>query len=55
MPKHFRAFREAGYASPGVFLIPQNLHIRAAIEELLLIWLVSDHSEWTGRLVWLPL
>jgi len=35
MPSHFRNFKEAGNQSAGVFLIPQNLDIGAAIEELL--------------------
>jgi hypothetical protein len=55
MPTHFRAFSTAGERSSGVFLIPQSLDIATAIEELLLIWLASDASEWENRLVWLPL
>jgi len=55
MPAHFRAFRKAGKRSPGVFLIPQSLDVGAAIEELLLVWLASEASEWVDRLEWLPL
>jgi hypothetical protein len=55
MPAHFRAFTNAGKRSAGVFLIPQNLDIGTAIEELLLIWIASDASEWETRLQWLPL
>ena len=55
MPKHFRAFREAGNRSPGVFLIPQSLEIGKAIDDLLLIWLASEAFEWENRLEWLPL
>jgi predicted nuclease of predicted toxin-antitoxin system len=55
MPGHFRKFREAGHPCSGVLLVPQNLDIGTAIEELLLIWLVSDASEWNNRLEWLPL
>ena len=54
MPKHFRTFQSAGKVSSGVFLIPQTLDIGAAVEELLLIWLASDASEWRDRLEWLP-
>jgi hypothetical protein len=54
MPKHFRAFVSAGKRSAGVFLVPQTLEIGAAIEELLLIWLASEASEWENRLEWLP-
>jgi len=55
MPRHFRAYRDAGNHSPGVILIPQSMHIGTAIEELVLIWLASDQSEWADRLVWLPI
>jgi hypothetical protein len=55
MPAQFRAFRDAGNQSGGVFLIPQSLDIGTAIEELLLIWLASEASEWANRLEWLPL
>ena len=36
MPAHFRAFRNAGKHSPGVFLVPQRLDVGVAIDELLL-------------------
>ena len=55
MPTHFRNCKNAGNQSAGVFLIPQSLDIGTAIEELPLIWLVSEASEWTYRLEWLPL
>ena len=55
MPAHFRAFKDTGNHSCGVFLIPQSLDVGTAIDELLLIWLASEASEWNGRLVWLPL
>jgi hypothetical protein len=55
MPAHFRAFRNAGKRSFGVFLISQSLDVGTAIEELMLIWLASEASEWENRLEWLPL
>ena len=55
MPAHFRAFRKAGRHSSGVFLIPQSLDVGTAIDELLLIWLASEASEWEDRLEWIPL
>ncbi len=55
MPAHFRAFGSAEKRSPGVFLIPQSLDVGTAIDELLLIWLASEASEWEDRLEWLPL
>lgn len=55
MPSHHRAFVSAGNQSAGVFLIPQSLDIGTAIEELILIWLASEASDWADRLEWLPL
>lgn len=55
MPRHFREFREAGNHTSGVFLIPQSVEVGVAIEELLLIWLVSNASDWNDQLAWLPL
>jgi hypothetical protein len=55
MPANFRAFRSAGNDSAGVFPIPQSIDVRAAIEELLLIWAASEASDWENRVVWLPL
>ena len=46
MPAHFRLFRSAGKHSAGVFLIPQSLDVGTAIDELMLIWLASEASEW---------
>jgi hypothetical protein len=50
MPAHFREFRKAGKHSAGVLLVPQSLDVGPAIEELLLIWLASEASEWENRL-----
>ena len=55
MPAHFRAFRNAGKQSAGVFLIAQSLDVGTAIDELLLVWLASEATEWENRLLWLPL
>ena len=55
MPRQFRAFLDAGNHSPGVFLVPQLLEVSEAIEEILLIWLASEASDWEDRLSWLPL
>jgi hypothetical protein len=54
MPAHFRAFRKEGRQSGGLFLVPQNVDVGAAIEELLLVWLASEAQEWENRLEWLP-
>jgi len=55
MPAHFRAYHNAGKTTPGVFLIPQRMDVRSAIDELVLIWIASEAAEWENRLVWLPL
>jgi hypothetical protein len=54
MPGHFAAFAKTSGWSPGVFLISQKLPIAEAIEEIVLIWSVSDADDWIDRLVWLP-
>ena len=54
MPTHFAAF--IGHTpSSGVIVIPQKLPIRAAVEDLLLIWMASEAEEWINRLQVLPL
>jgi hypothetical protein len=49
MPRHFRGFKAAGNHSPGAFLIPQNLDIGTAIDELVIIRLAPDVSERADR------
>jgi hypothetical protein len=55
MPAHFREFTKDGKRSAGLLLVPQNLDVGTAIEELLLVWLASEASQWENRLEWLPL
>jgi hypothetical protein len=54
MPHHFGQFLSRR-SSPGVFIIPQQLGIGAAIEELLLVWSASEVEEWANRVLYLPL
>ena len=54
MPKNFAEFI-VHTSSHGVVVIPQKLPIRAAVEDLLLIWLVSEAEEWINRIQVLPL
>src|SRR5882724_7609545 len=35
--------------TPGVFVIGKHVFIRDAVEEILLIWAVSDAEEWRNR------
>jgi hypothetical protein len=39
----------------GLILVPENVPIRDAIEDLLMIWHVTEAEEWTDRVEWLPL
>jgi hypothetical protein len=54
MPGHFGEF-VAGKESSGLILVPGTMPIAQAIEDLLLIWHVSEAEEWTNRFRRLPL
>jgi len=54
MPRHFGEFIQNNQ-SAGVIIIPQHLPVSLAIEELLLIWSVTDAEEWVNRICYLPL
>ena len=45
----------AGEPMPGVFEVPQRLHIGRAIEDLLLLATASEAGEWDGQVRYLPL
>ncbi len=54
MPRHFGEFI-TGSECPGLILIPRSMPMAQAIEEILLIWHVSEADEWTNRFRRLPL
>jgi hypothetical protein len=54
MPHHFAKFI-SNSDSPGVAIIPQDLAIGIAIEELLLLWEGSEADEWVNRIFDIPL
>src|SRR5712691_10926363 len=54
MPRHFADFI-LHHTSPGVLIIAQNVSVRVAIEELLLVWAASESEEWRNLIVELPL
>jgi len=54
MPKHFAEFIES-HDSPGVILVPQHLPVAAAVDDLLLIWTVTEAEEWMNRICYLPI
>jgi len=53
MPAHFDRFIERQMSS-GLDLVRQKMEIRDAIEELLMIWVCSDASEWVNRRSFVP-
>jgi len=54
MPRHFGEFIII-HKSPGVLVIPQHFPISSAIEELILIWSITEAEEWINRICYLPL
>jgi hypothetical protein len=54
MPVHFATFVTT-QPSPGVFLLSQDVSIRTAVEELVVIWAASEAEEWVNTLQYLPL
>ena len=54
MPAHFARFLDSR-SSPGLIIVPQDLDIGLAIEDLLIVWAASNAEEWTDRLGFLPL
>ena len=54
MPRHFGEFASKTKC-PGLILIPRSMPIGVAIEELLLIWNVSEPEEWINLFRRLPL
>jgi|SRR5215471_4808599 len=55
MPDFAYARVEAGQPMPGVFVVPDRIAVRQAIEELLLIETCSEQAEWAGLVMYLPL
>ena len=54
MPLHFADFI-VNNISYGVLIIPQDILISKAIDNIILIWSASDIDEWINRIVYLPL
>jgi hypothetical protein len=51
---HFSRFVQS-QPSPGLLIVPQELDIGAAIEDLLLIRTASEAEEWRNIIGYLPL
>lgn len=41
--------------SPGVLIVPQKLSVASVVEDLILIWAVSNSEEWINRIRFMPL
>jgi hypothetical protein len=54
MPFHFAEFISSKEC-PGVFIVPQDLSLAIAAEEIILIWAASEAEEWINRIGSIPL
>jgi len=54
MPLHFAAFITTRTCA-GIILVPKNLPIRQAAEDLPLIWEASEAEEWINQIDSIPL
>ena len=54
MPLHFADFIVKN-VSYGVLIVPQDISMIEAIDNIILIWSASDMEEWINRIVYLPL
>jgi hypothetical protein len=54
MPKHFARFINHT-PSPGVLIVSQQLAVRSAIDDLILIWHCTAAEDWSNVLDYLPL
>jgi hypothetical protein len=53
MPRAFGEFVRSN-VSPGVFIVSQKTDLLAAIDDLLLVWMISEAEEWTNQLGTIP-
>jgi hypothetical protein len=54
MPSHFANYI-IDKASSGVILVSKKMSIAEAVEEIILIWELSEAHEWINRIAKLPL
>ena len=54
MPRWFdQCVKESSCA--GLILVPERMSIRDVIEDLQLVWHITDAEDWVNRMEWLPL
>jgi uncharacterized protein DUF5615 len=54
MPRCFDQFVRQ-QTSPGLILLRQNLALSTAIDDLVLLWIASEDSEWVNQKLYLPI
>lgn len=54
MPAHFADFIMTS-TSPGLLVIPQHLAVASVVDELQIIWSLTEAEEWINRISFLPL
>jgi predicted nuclease of predicted toxin-antitoxin system len=54
MPRHFREFLRSQHSS-GLIIVAQDLPLREAADDLILIWTATQAEEWTDRIAFLPI
>jgi hypothetical protein len=55
IPDHLRDHLAAGRHVPGIFLLRRRCSLGQLIQDLLLIWSVSEPNEYRDRIEYLPL
>lgn len=55
MPEYAHQRVATGKVMPGVFVVNDRFPVGSAIREILLIVACSEHADWMGRVVYLPL
>lgn len=54
MPAHFAKFCTE-QRSPGLIIVSQDLDIGAAIEDLILVWALTEAEEWGQKIGFMPI
>lgn len=55
MPRHAHERVDLGLALPGVVVCRQDIPIRQAIDDIVLLAECSEEGEWEGQVIYLPL
>jgi len=55
MPVHLQDHASAGRQMPGIFILNPSMNIKDTRDELLLIYSVSEPTEYINRIIYLPI